>query len=220
MLGPGYDFVSTVLVAVFDSAVSSGWKGISIDATVFDYEEGWSDLVDAMSLSTQLTFPENEHKCGWGGRCDITVPLSYRVNSSCQKVANSIDMWICQYCVAENAQKLRRRDYVFFSDLFKIAKEGSLFIFTETTPRLWPDLVDIASELEEISFEIAFVRVSGRGNPAPQMVMRKTTSPHKTGLDSTDYKMLHQFRSINEMHERKIKNGFVRQTKKRRGEKS
>ena len=216
MKGPGYDFVSAVLVSNFESAISDAYIGTSIDAIIFDYEEGWSDIVDAMSLSTRAIFSDGGHKCVWGGRCDITVPLLHRSNESCRQNTPLIDLWVCQYCVAENTTKLRQQDYVFFADLFKLAKVGALFVFTETTPRLWPDFVDLITELGGDEIEISFLGASGRGNCGPQMVLRKSKMP-ECGLDEKTRLMLDNFRSMNTMHERKMEKGFVRQIKKDRG---
>jgi hypothetical protein len=75
--GPGYDFVSAALVATFIANSSSGGgQATKIHGTVFDYEEGWHDLVPAMSRATCTVLELESHPqtsfCDWGGKCDIT----------------------------------------------------------------------------------------------------------------------------------------------------
>ena len=44
---------------------------------------------------------------------------------------------------------LRAQGWVFFRDAFAKAKPGALFLFTETTHRLWPELIAIACDVFE-----------------------------------------------------------------------
>jgi hypothetical protein len=113
------------------------------------------------------------HSCVFDG-CDITVPLSDPVNARYAQEILDTDLWVCSYCVSENAVKLRQGlplPFVFFSDVFSQAKENSIFVFTETTHRLWPELVDVA--LETAGFDVAFPRRNGRGKSGRQLILRK-----------------------------------------------
>merc|ERR1711920_434886 len=108
------------------------------------------------------------------------VSLSHPNNSGCLQIASSVDLWVCQYCVAENMAKLRDSKYVFFTDLFAAAREGALFIITEVTPRLWPDFVEAIQAQPDLGLEVAFVQYSKRRQSAlrrhvgrPQLVLRK-----------------------------------------------
>jgi hypothetical protein len=75
--------------------------------------------------------------------------------------------------VAENALRLRENDFVFFRNLFRESKEGALFVFTETTHRLWSEMVDVA--LATTDFEVAFPRRNGRGKKGRQLILKKKT---------------------------------------------
>lgn len=214
--GPGYDFVGAAIAASFQNAATT--KTSSIHATVLDYEEGWYDLVDGMSLSTgaALSSFENlssDHTCSFGGKCDITQPLSHPSNQICLKAAASANLYICQYCVAENAARLRETDYVFFANLLDTAEEGALFVFTETTHRLWPEFVELILPLN--GFEVAFLR-AGRGKGGWQMVLQKKRG---ATINEDQLELCEEFRRDGEMHKRKLRNGHVRQTKKIRGKK-
>uniref|UniRef100_A0A7S4N5E0 Uncharacterized protein n=1 Tax=Odontella aurita TaxID=265563 RepID=A0A7S4N5E0_9STRA len=231
--GPGYDFVAAVLAASFHSASKQKQqhheddgsnrigvvRATPIHATVFDYESGWADLVSIMSNSVRSCLPQGGvHSCDFG-KCDITASLSSPVNMKCREQVNKADVFICSYCVAENAKELRKKDYIFFKDLFWEMSEGSLFIFTETTHRLWPELVEVAQNtcdrLGNSGFHIAFPR-AGRGKDNFQMVLQKS----KDGAMSEDQRMLlNRFRHHALMHKQKIASGFHRQAKKIKGAK-
>ena len=75
---------------------------------------------------------------------DITVSLDDGANAAFRADA---DLFVASYVVAENKNALRARDWVFFRDAFARAKPGALFLFTETTHRLWPELAAVATEV-------------------------------------------------------------------------
>ena len=224
--GPGYDFVAISLLAYYRNIMQSSHK-TAIHSYVFDYEEGWSDLVSCMSTATQKTLMTQTQSndifsCDFGGKCDITKSLYHSSNESILKTMNEINIWICQYCVAENAVKLRENDFIFFRDIFAQANDSSLFIFTETTHRLWPEFVNIIQLLstdhskiknnKSHGFEISFPKQKGRGGSYGwQMVICK-----KKGLSINDdvLDLCELFIKDRQHHQRKIENGFVRQKKK------
>lgn len=53
-------------------------------------------------------------------------------------------MYVVAYVVQENAVALRRRNMIFFTELVEAASEGSVFLFVETTHRMWLDVVRAA----------------------------------------------------------------------------
>ena len=201
--GPGYDYVGLCLVASFlncrtDSSVSS------IQATVFDYEVGWGDLVDSMHQSAnrilrQLNF--EGHSCTFGGGCDIIKGMDDAVNHVFRDAVKATNIFVCQYCIAENAVGLRESDFIFFRDLFDRANDGAIFVFTETTHRLWPDVI---GQLVG-GFEVAFVK-----NRSFQLLVRK-----RGGAD-IGHEVREQCASILQnvtLHSVKRKAGYIRQTK-------
>ena len=59
--GPGFDHTSAVLVATHNnilsspSSLSSSSSPLHIETTVWDYEQGWSNMVQAMNVATTET---------------------------------------------------------------------------------------------------------------------------------------------------------------------
>jgi len=216
--GPGFDYVSLALIASFHNAAVPSER-TKIEASIYDYEEGWHTLVDSMSEATATTMPYEPHSCRWGGKCDITKPLSDPSNAACLAQAALADLFVCQYCVAENANVLRETGFCFFVDLFQRASVGSLFVFTETTPRVWPDFVDLLESRPDLSgMQIGFPRNLGRGKSGPQMVLRKVARQNSSMIIHPEQRVLcDNFRRIRAVHERKMSSNFKRQRRKIRG---
>ena len=53
---------------------------------------------------------------------------------------------VASYVVAENAVRLRAGGFVFFRDAARISPAGSLFVLTETSHHMWPELLRAACE--------------------------------------------------------------------------
>jgi hypothetical protein len=181
-------------------------------ATVLDYEEGWKDLVDAMAESTlRVLQPPHDWTIEWGGKCDITQSLEHPNNAACEDLFDSTDLWTCQYCVAENAQKLRASEYTFFQELWDRMPIGSTMFLTETTPRLWPEFYDIIQE------RFPYLQVGFPNQRGPQLLIRKRSpaaTTHPT-LSSRDEELLKDFREIAARHEERRRSGWERQVNKR-----
>jgi hypothetical protein len=81
------------------------------------------------------------------GVCDITVPVAAASNATALERCPTADIWMVNFCVVENTISLRQPGgFAFFSDIFGRAKPGAVFLFTDATHRLWPDLVSVAFE--------------------------------------------------------------------------
>jgi hypothetical protein len=216
--GPGYDYVAAALIASFQNQATD--EPVNIQATIFDFEEKWCDLVDAMALATANAFPTESHTCHWGGKCDITKPLSHASNAACLPMIATTDLFVCQYCIAENAKALRESEFIFFLDLFRQAPSGAMFVFTETTPRVWPDFVDaLASRPDFLQMEIGFPRNIGRGKSGPQLVLRKMAPQTNVAslLEEQEVELCDEFREKRAMHQRKMNSNWERQRRKIRG---
>jgi hypothetical protein len=216
--GPGFDFVALAMVILFEQCGDNTQQYPQLNATVLDYEEGWNDLVHVMNDSTTTIFQRPNFHCHWGGKCDITKPLSHSSNQACLVNIATTNIWTCQYCIAENAQQLRSSNYIFFHDLWNAMPDQSLVILTETTPRLWPELYRIVEE------SCPFMQVTFPNYKGPQMFLRKcsTSSPSsssstaetKTSLSDRDRKLLQEFQEISARHEERQQSGWTRQVKK------
>lgn len=214
--GPGFDFVACALVSSFLSAGNSE-DIVAINATILDYEPGWENLVGVMNDATQKLLPyESKMSCHWGGICDITKPLDHPSNSDCLNNIDFTTIWTCQYCVAENAKQLRDSDYVFFRDLFQAAVVGSVFIITETTPRLWPEFYELLLEHNEknpdVLLKIGLPYVRG-----PHMAIYKTDviSGEAPMIEDRDMERLRSYEEYSYNHEKLMESGWERQKSKR-----
>lgn len=222
--GPGFDFVSAALATSFCSYSSSKDQESShqnnavtaIKATILDYEEGWGDLVQAMSNSTRYILQNSNLQCNWGGKCDITKSIFHANNIAISRqLLDSTNLWTCQYCVAENANLLEESKYIFFRELFQHANVGSLFVLSEVHPRLWPEFVKVIEEsCVDMQMQIGFNR-NGR-----QMLLRKGgtsgNNQNKPLISEKDQLLVQKFEGLSRYHERKIDSGWVRQAPKRR----
>jgi hypothetical protein len=214
--GPGYDHLSVLLADTYRTAAN---RNTRIETIVFDYEEGWGDLVESMNVATNKALENGNLSCvHWGGGCDITKPLSAPINAACQAEVSTTDIFICQYTVAENAKPLRESDFVFFSEMFETAKDKTIFIFTETTPRVWPDFADLLIRKFDggAGFQICFPRNTKRGKTGPQLVIQKCRD---ATLSRDELERCDQYRQFQAIHEEKLRNGFQRQPKKIKGNK-
>lgn len=212
--GPGFDHVGISLLASFYNSYQE--NPVTIRTTVFDYEEGWHDLVTSMGQAALLTLPDQPHSLLWGGTCDITKSMCDSSNIACLQLVASTDLFICQYCVAENAHALQASKFGFFRHLFCAARPGAVFVITETTPRLWPAFTDLADSTKNM--EVSFVRNLGRGKSGPHMILRKTTksSAPMTDLERQEYR---HYQELARLHQNKLDNDWKRQKRKSRGSK-
>jgi len=107
-------------------------------------------------------------------------------------------LFICQYCVAENAVKLRQSNFIFFQQLFQTAEENSLFVFTETTHRLWPDFLDLIRQSSLVYDDVNNIHFSihrGRGGSSGwQMFL------HKQKGAQISSEILHQIENFRKDH--------------------
>jgi len=226
--GPGFDFVSVAVATTFCSYMEllrdpeDTTSSAILHATILDYEEGWGDLVHAMVNSTQTILEQSSPNlsCDWGGKCDITQSIFHPSNAACALLLDSTNLWVCQYCVAENAHKLHESNYIFFRELFQHAQPGSLFVLSEVHPRLWPEFYEFLQDESCCMEEVGFNK-NGR-----QMLLRKsvssiTNSQSKTrpALSEKDRQLLEKFIEMGKYHERKIEAGWQRQGQKIRGAK-
>ncbi|GFH58856.1 hypothetical protein CTEN210_15332 [Chaetoceros tenuissimus] len=206
--GPAYDFVAVALASAFSA--NGRTIGHHIEGKIFDYETGWSDLVEAMGHSSRRALNQPKMNCEWGGKCDITRSLTDANNENLNVEIYDCQVIICQYCIAENAQLLRESNFIFFKELFQKAAPNTCFILSETTPRLWSEFYElIKTNIPEI--QVDFYK-SGR-----QMLLVKKHVDYETSLSKEDGLKLIEFERIAKDHEKKIKLGWERQSMKVKG---
>ena len=244
--GCGYDFVAF-------AALSEYLQGPSIDATVYDNESGWKDIVADVERVVRDMFPcsrnisnteisernhQRSHRCGFDS-CDITSPLDSISNEALASAIDSTQIYSCSYVVAENAVELQRTRFGFFQDLFSEALNGSLFFFTETTHRLWPDLLDLVRKHNrDTGYGASSIRVAiphiRCGKNGWQLGLLKGSasetevpSPSRAIYDGRGFvelskqerKLYERFRRDNLSHLSRLERGWKRDERKFRGAK-
>ena len=230
--GPGFDYVSAALATSFCSyynttSSSSSTNKISshdqtgmIKATILDYEEGWGDLVQTMTNSTQNILQNSNLQCNWGGKCDITQSIFHTNNGPCLELVNSTQLFTCQYCVAENANSLQESNYIFFHDLFKYAQDGTLFVFSEVHPRLWPDFYHLIKD--HCTYMSIGFNKNGRQTVLQKRLSRSRVTDdndyeeQEVMISDKDLRLVKKFEELATYHKRKINSGWIRQVPKRR----
>ena len=245
--GGGYDFVAF-------SALSEFLKGPSIKTTVYEYEPAWKDIVSDIEMVVQDSCSSNNnnsgsgsasasgqqqprdhhqhlHKCGFEFG-DITSPLDASTNEAIASMVNSTEIFSCSYVIAENAVKLQQNKFEFFRQLFSEAADGSLFFFTETTHRLWPDLIDLASRQDDNN---SFMRYTlnriRHGKSGWQLALLKDSSTagnisfssrscsKSEEVRAVEKELIERFKRDNIAHQLRIDRGWKRDEKKVRGAK-
>lgn len=253
--GCAYDFVAL-------SALSEFIGGPRIAATVYEYEPAWKEVVadvetivqdmiarscrnnensinNDISSSTSTSSSsssingtqQHQHKCGFEF-CDITLPLDASSNEPLASMIDSTQIFSCSYVVAENAVKLRQNNFEFFRQLFAEASEGSLFFFTETTHRLWPEFIDLGRH-DDASMRVSIPHIRC-GKAGWQLALLKdststannnftTTSASTTNSSKTEHEhereLYERFTKDNLAHLLRLDRGWRRDERKVRGAK-
>jgi hypothetical protein len=242
-------------VSVLD--YEEGWKNLvnAMDGSTRSLLTTAHVPSSSLSLSAATTIPSLS--CDWGGKCDITKSLLHDpVNVHCLNLVhgrgdeeknNSNDdeegtaqpppptaspakLWICQYCVAENAELLRKSNFVFFKELIEVIPVGTLLLLTEVVPRLWPEFVHQLDNDGLLSYvEIGFCK----GYHGKQfMLQKKRTTIESSSTSCSDDEEVHNnqgpfeqfdhrtreqlihFEKISVCHDRKVQSGWERQERK------
>ena len=131
------------------------------------------------------------HRCDFAS-ADVTQPLSHPANAPLARALGGggggrrpgdaqgggggdggppapppPTLFIASYVVAENARALRATRFAFFRALVARAPRGSLFVFAETTHRLWPELLATAFEVADGGGDGEEEEQDGGGDAAP-----------------------------------------------------
>ena len=208
--GPGGDFAALATLADYaggdyldnrPAPTRHQRPSAKVHCDVVDYEAGWGSCVEALAS----VMPGGHSVAFYTG--DITVPLDAKANAVVKERAETADVFIASYVVAENAVSLRASDYVFFRDLFKAARPGALFLFAETTHRLWPEILQCA--LDELDGPVPIsLPTNLPGRSGSTMILQKggTGAPDARALppDHPYALLIERFVEDNAAHERRL----------------
>ena len=233
--GPGMDAMAVTLLANYQR-LGGREGGVGIDAMILDYEAQWHDCVKVVgnaihtaNSARRIAQPKDQLQQKTEvqfGLCDITVSLDESINLKANEYLESAQplIVICSYVIAENAIALREGKYHFFVDLAHAVPVGSVLLFTETTHRVWPDLlrasfcgVDKDETLLQ-DFDVFIPTITGKHGVAiglhkvlrsqkvqPQPLAGDLTSWLESRVgDEANVKFLRDFERDNKFHEKRL----------------
>mmetsp|Transcript_10733 Transcript_10733/g.19462 ORF Transcript_10733/g.19462 Transcript_10733/m.19462 type:complete len:373 (+) Transcript_10733:31-1149(+) len=208
--GPGYDFVA-------GAALSEYRSGPDVHAHVYEYENQWESSVHSMKSAAHAILGSDRHRCNFG-HCDITLPLSDAINAEVAEGANDEGkIFVCSYCVVENALALRSRDWTFFRDLFAEAADGALFFIPDTTHRLWPELAGVAKDAG-LRFATPHLRCGKAGWHF--VAFKDAGHPGDRYYNTAICRdLLERFKADNAAHLNRLERGWKRESRKIKGSK-
>ncbi|KAF1331983.1 hypothetical protein FI667_g3801, partial [Globisporangium splendens] len=135
--GPGFDTVGLAFLRRFLRA-----QDIAFHTNVYDNEPGWEIAVTAVKQTLdQLQYEDTT----WSFKhCDITFDVHDAVNLEVQADLEATQLLVFSFVCVENYQLLQQSEFAFLRSLFQEARDGSYFIFTDSTHRLWPVISEVA----------------------------------------------------------------------------
>ena len=146
--GPAYD----VLGLVFMRDYFRAWD-VQFHATIYDNEPGWKGAIDAVKQTLGQLGQRNvslsfQH-------CDITLDMCAAENDDVRCSLQSTKLHLFSFVCVENSCLLRDSAYVFLQSLFSQCSDGSYFIFTDSTHRLWPAIFHVANASAPDRFRVS-----------------------------------------------------------------
>lgn len=145
--GPGFDTAGLVLLRKFLRA-----DEIRFHTNVYDNEPGWASAVTAVQQTLSEVHGDDS---SWRFKsCDITLDVNDAVNAAVQRDVASTQLFVFSFVCVENFQLLQQSRFVFLRSLFRDAPDGSVFLFTDSTHRLWPLIYDEAVRVHADRFRV------------------------------------------------------------------
>ena len=155
--GPGFDYVALALLSDFFGLRGEGANvTLPVDALITDLEEEWRRDAACVARAVEATEGFRARLHSGGPRhsitfctADITLPVAHHDNAAVAGAlavaASAPTVFVASYVVAENAVLLRARAFIFFRDLARLAPPGSLFLMTDYTHHMWPEVLMAAA---------------------------------------------------------------------------
>lgn len=158
--------VSHLKVASVGGAAGSDFVGIaswkaflnspvphSISCTVYEYEVGWREpvlLLNSIMKKRGLYGKEEGdsalNSIDFSGG-NVLAPISPETNSKLHSEAPSTNLFFFSYVLVENSKGLQASNFQFLSDLFSLAMKGAVFIFMDSSFKLWDPIEQLAQNL-------------------------------------------------------------------------
>lgn len=161
--GPGFDAIGLQLLTEFFGAKTK------FHHEVIDIEAGWQDAVTALGEVLKLsgTTATTEMKF----RMADLRELGQAMRKDSVEDFSCVDLFIFAYVCIENADSLRRDNFMQLKSMFAMAKLGAAFVFFDSSDRLWPAV--LKSARESARYEAMFMTSGGK----IQMILVRVESP-------------------------------------------
>ncbi|CAH0477105.1 unnamed protein product [Peronospora belbahrii] len=145
--GPGYDTLGLVFMREYFRA----WD-VKFHTIVYDNEPGWECAINAVEKTLEKL---GKHKSSLNFQyCDITLNVTAEENSHVRRSLQATQVHVFSFVCVENFCLLRDTAYVFLRSLFLECSDGSYFIFTDSTHRLWPAIFHVANAIAPERFRV------------------------------------------------------------------
>uniref|UniRef100_M4C5A2 F-box domain-containing protein n=1 Tax=Hyaloperonospora arabidopsidis (strain Emoy2) TaxID=559515 RepID=M4C5A2_HYAAE len=146
--GPAYDVLGLIFMREYFRA-----QDVEFRATVYDNEPGWKCAIDAVEQTFDRLGQRNislsfQH-------CDITLDMCAAENDDVRRSLGSTNLHLFSFVCVENFCLLRDSAYVFLQSLFSQCSDGSYFILTDSTHRLWPAIFHVANTIAPDRFRVS-----------------------------------------------------------------
>lgn len=145
--GPGFDAAGLAFLRKFLRA-----EDIAFHTNVYDNEPGWESAVNAVKQTLDQLHYRDTTWCF--KHCDITFDVHEAVNVHVQDDLAATQLFVFSFVCVENFQLLQQSGFVFLRSLFQEASDGSYFIFTDSTHRLWPTIYEVATSVATNKFRV------------------------------------------------------------------
>ncbi|OWZ23442.1 LOW QUALITY PROTEIN: hypothetical protein PHMEG_0001666 [Phytophthora megakarya] len=145
--GPAFDAIGLLFMREYFRA-----SDVKFKTTVYDNEPGWKCAIDAV---THTMRKRNQHNIPLDFQhCDITLDVHMEENEHVHKSLHATQLHVFSFVCVENFCLLRDSCFIFLRSLFERCKDGSYFIFTDSTHRLWPTIFNVANTVAPDQFRI------------------------------------------------------------------
>ncbi|KAG7388895.1 hypothetical protein PHYBOEH_007673 [Phytophthora boehmeriae] len=145
--GPGFDALGLVFMREYFRAYD-----VNFHTTVYDNEPGWKAAIDA--VETTLDQIGQHHVSLSFQHCDITADVHAVENKHVRESLRTMQLHAFSFVCVENFCLLRDSNFSFLHSLFTECRDGSYFIFTDSTHRLWPAIFDVANSVANDQFRV------------------------------------------------------------------
>lgn len=148
----GNDFVGMLTWLSFLRSEGIIHDPLAVSCVVYDYEIGWRDSVNLLSqivkqqLSGRKEFSLSQ-RCLTFSDCNVLENINDTRNKRLHEEIPKTNLYFFMYVLVENALGLQENSFSFLRDLFRQSQAGSIFIFMDSSWKLWSKIKDLASEI-------------------------------------------------------------------------